>query len=366
MLKVAIVGASGFIGTRLTEMLHLGAIATVRPIVRSFANLARLSKFQLDWRIADALDAEALTLAMAGCDMAVHCVAGDASVIMGSMAPFYQAARASGVSRIVYLSSASVHGQAPVEGTDETTPLSDRQPLSYNNAKVLAERELLETHAHGNLEAVILRPGIVMGPRSNRWLIGIADDLISGSAYLIEEGAGICNSIYVDNLVHAIHLSLIADKKEVDGQAFIVGDEEQVTWLDVYRPIAEALAVDVAKIARISKPEFKRTWQDKLDELRASKSAQAILPFIPGRMKRVVKAIVREWRSPDYIDAADFGNQCVSGVLPTEEMCLLQTCAYKLPYTKAASKLSYKPIVSYAEGVRRSIGWLSFAGYDTR
>ena len=104
--------------------------------------------------------------ALAGCDVLVHCVAGDAKTIVGAAGPAYAAAQRAGVRRLVYLSSGSVHGQAPAAGTDETTPLRDDQPIAYNNAKVRAERQLQKLRATGDVELVILRPGIVTGPRS--------------------------------------------------------------------------------------------------------------------------------------------------------------------------------------------------------
>jgi len=44
-------------------------------------------------------------------------------------------------------------------------------------------------------------------------------------------------------------------------------------------------------------------------------------------------------------------------------MALLQRCRWKLPSTKAARVLGYRPSVAFDEACRRSIGWLEFAGY---
>ena len=59
-------------------------------------------------------------------DFAVHAIAGGPSLILGSLAPVYQAAQEAGVRRLVYLSTASVHGQAPEPGTTESTPLGEQ------------------------------------------------------------------------------------------------------------------------------------------------------------------------------------------------------------------------------------------------
>jgi nucleoside-diphosphate-sugar epimerase len=206
-VKVALMGASGFVGTRMVEMFHLGGLGEIRPIVRSFGSLARLARFDLECKMADALDELALEEAFAGCNFVVHAVHGQLDVVKESISPSYRAACKAGVNRFVYLSSASVHGQAPMPGTDERSPLSDRQPQQYNNLKV--------------------------GPR-DRWISGIANEMRRGTSYLVEGGDGICNSIYVDNLVHAIQLALMADG--ADRETFLVGDTETVTWAEITPP----------------------------------------------------------------------------------------------------------------------------------
>ena len=71
-MKIAIVGASGFIGLRAVEWFTLGGRAEVRPVVRSFSSLAVLARQELDWRVADPLDARALAGAIEGCDAVLY------------------------------------------------------------------------------------------------------------------------------------------------------------------------------------------------------------------------------------------------------------------------------------------------------
>jgi nucleoside-diphosphate-sugar epimerase len=222
-MQVAILGASGFIGGRLVERFHLTGQMKPRPVARTPARLAGAARFALEGRVADALDRRALADAIAGCDAAVHAIAGDRRTIIGSAEAAYRAAEDAGLRRMVYLSSASVHGQAPAPGTDERSALSRRQPIAYNRSKIDAEQRLQRLRASGKVELVILRPGIVYGPRSY-WTGGLADELLSGEAYLVEGGAGICNALYVDNLVHAVELALTTAR--IDGEAFLVGEAE--------------------------------------------------------------------------------------------------------------------------------------------
>jgi nucleoside-diphosphate-sugar epimerase len=350
MESVAILGAGGFIGNRAVEMLYLGGHARVVPITRRAAGLSLPCRFDLPVRIADAFDERALAAAFSGCDSAVIAIAGDPRTIVESVVPIYRAAKAAGLRRIVYLSTASVHGQSPRPATDEASPLSDRQKLPYNNAKVRAERQFLACREKGSVEIVMLRPGIVHGPRSH-WTGGLADELIAGEASLVDGGQGICNAIYVDNVVHAIRLALTAPG--VDREAFLIGDVETLSWRDFYRPIAEALGIDVDALPRppasaaVSGPPL-------AERIRES----AAFRMLPAPLRAALKAAYAARREPKPVGPR--------APLVTLEQAMLHGCAYKLPWTKARALLGYQPLVSFEEGCRRSIAWLAFAGYPVR
>ena len=357
-MRVAVLGANGFIGNRTVEMLHLGGRAEVRPIVRRVAGMALASRFALDCRLADARDGDALARAFAGCEVVVHTVAGDAQLILDALAPALHAARQAGVRRIVYLSTASVHGQDPAPGTDEQSALRDDHAIGYNNAKVRAERRLGELRREAGVELVILRPGIVLGPRSS-WIGSFADALVAGEACLVDRGRGVCNAIYVDNLVHAIELAFTA---AVDGEAFLVADEEQVTWADVYRPVAEALGVALDDLPEAVVPDFSDGGRRPVDTLRRSRAARVLARMLPHPVRSMLVAALGGGSHAGSIDE----RWVVPGPRPptvTREMALLYRCAYKLPFAKATRLLGYQPIVSFAEASARTVAWLGFAGY---
>jgi nucleoside-diphosphate-sugar epimerase len=365
MIKLAVLGANGFIGTRIIEMFALSNLTQVRPIVRNYSSLARASRFQLDSRVADAFDQEALQAAFQGCDVVIHAVAGDIKTILGTLTPVYQAAQKAGVRRMIYLSTASVHGQSPQPGTDESSVLSDQQALPYNNAKVRAERTLSQLRNQGDVELVMLRPGIVFGPRSS-WVINFADTLLAGQASLLNRGAGIRNSIYVDNLVHAIYLA--ATKAEADRQTFLLGDKECVTWADLYHPIAKALGYDLANLPEgiVSKQdaEQKLSLLERLEPIRVSKPVQGLLSIFPHRFR------VAAYRAYETIfeSQADLSSTPPQEARPviSREMAMLYSCQYQLPYENAARILGYQPPVSFQEAMQRTVAWLAFAGYPVK
>ncbi len=367
MLTVGVLGASGFIGSRIVEKFHLRGVAQVVPIVRSYAGLARPSRFALEGRIADTLDVEALTKALSGCDIVINAVLGAYYQIIAQPPILYRAAEAAGVKRIVHISTASVHGQDPSPGTDETTPLRDDQPVPYNNAKVRAERQLTALRRRGRVELVILRPGIVFGPR-DIWVGEIARRLLDGTAYLVDGGRGICNTAYVDNLVHAIELSLVA---RVDGEAFLIGDEETITWAELYDRVARAFP-GCAPPRILDDPPLAIEGAPLLQRVRSHKMWRDVMHLLPEPLKerghdhlhRVgdMVAALRQARSQNRSEwvMAD------GSVAPVPlETASLHRCRYKFPSAKARRLLGYTPIVPLEDGLSRTIRSQCFAGYET-
>jgi nucleoside-diphosphate-sugar epimerase len=363
-MKWAVLGASGFVGSRFVEKLHLTGEASVRPIVRNFSSLARLARFDLDWRVTAVSDAPKLTGALEGCDVLLHSIVGDEPVILGSIPPVYEAAHRAGIRRIVYLSSSAVHGLAPPPSTTEETPLSDRQPFAYNNAKVRAEKLWAKVRATGNVEVVGLRPSIVFGPRS-RWCSDLALEALAGTAYLLRGGTGICNTIYIDNLLQAIILA--ARAPEVDGHYFLVRDRETITWKDFYGPILGACGANAGDVHQVEAPEFRRSLKDRLAGLRGSPLLQMIKPLFPTAAIRVGKAALEALEAlPAPSEPSPWPRDEKPRPRLTAEMAALQQCDWRMPCAKAEKLLNYKPETSFSEGMERSIGWLKFAGYPVK
>jgi 2-alkyl-3-oxoalkanoate reductase len=237
------------------------------------------------------------------------------------------------------------------------TPLSDQQWNSYNNAKVRAEWKLAELRKTGGVESVVLRPTIVFGPRS-RWVWDVATEIANGRACLLEGGKGICNTIYVDNLIHAIHLAI--EKPTVAGKTFLVGDEETVAWRDFYMLICRHLKA--AEPASVPAREITAIHEFSLvEKLRRVPGMEKVLPLIPGSLKNAVKGAWSGWseekQSPWLLRQAR----------PIElslEMNALQQCQWHLPHKRAAEELGYRAPVSFEEGMRRSLAWLDFAGFN--
>jgi nucleoside-diphosphate-sugar epimerase len=324
MSGIAVVGAGGFIGGRTAAMLHESGRFVVL-VARRTPDVAVPGL-----KLADAFDLGALAAAFAGCDAVVSSIAGDSHTITDTVAPLYAAAERAGVRRLIYLSSAAVHGQAPAPGTDEDSPLSLDQPFEYNRAKIDAERRLHELRRNGRVEIVILRPGIVYGPRS-QWTAGLADQLLAGEAFLADGGRGICNAIFVDNVVDAIERAV--DAESVDGEAFLISDRETATWRDLTAPVADTFGIPVDSLPQPASADILRT-----------SVTERLADLLPRRIARRIRG------TPAY----------------SRELALLHSNRVRLPTDKAERMLGFNPPVSFAEGCRRSVEWLRIAGYPVR
>lgn len=356
-MKIAIIGANGFIGSRLVEQFHLGEQHIVIPVVRKPASLALPARFSLEWRLGDALDVDSLTKALQGCEAVVHAAIGDPVQIEKMPAILCAAASAAKIKRVVYLSSASVHGQNIAIGTTEETPLQTDHSIEYNNAKVRAERSFFSECSKYQLDGYALRPGVVYGPRS-RWIADLADELREGRAWLFDEGRGICNSIYVDNLIHAIRLAL--ETTGGAGQPYLVGDKETVTWADFYHQAAQHLTLSSSGIHAVqSLPRFDKNFRDRVEKTVAQPWVQSLLPAVPFKLKRATKTLIASWNPPPPTDAWALARP--PGPQITEEMALLQQNRWRFPHDRAAQKFGYAAPVSFDEAMRRSFAWLRFA-----
>lgn len=355
MKQVAIIGASGFIGLRTTELFLKNDSFKVIPIVRKFASLAVLARNQLDWRIADPLDEIALSQSLAGCEVCVHVAIGDPFQIIEMAKVAYRACAKAGVKRLVWMSSASVHGQCPTPGTSEASRIRPHHPLAYNNAKVKAELALEYLQRDGIVQVVRLRPGVVYGPRS-RWIYDAAKSILQGKALWLNSGDGIFNGVYVDNLVHSILLAI--ETSDATGNAFLVGDNEVTYWKDLLLPIAGHLGRDASAFHPAGLRTITVDRMDWRNWLVTRKWYGLIGPHIPGKWKKAIKDATAHQQSTD--------SQSVQEVHLSREMQLLQQCNWKLPNEKAQRILGYNPPVTFRQGVAFSLDWLDFIGLTKR
>lgn len=238
-MKVAVTGASGFIGGEvcrlLAERLH-----KIVPIsgVRNFTD--------------DSNNSELLRQQLTGVDAVIHLAArahvltdrerdpqmefGRANV-EGTMVIAREAVRA-GVRRFVFVSSIGVLGSNSGSARfSESTPPAPAEP--YAVSKLEAEAAVAELCSRERMEAVIVRPPLVYGPNVRGNFLRLLRLVRAGVPLPFGHVRNLKSFIGVTNLSEL--LILCAIDARAAGQVFVAADGEDIALPDLLRRMGEMM-----------------------------------------------------------------------------------------------------------------------------
>lgn len=174
--RVFVTGGHGFIGARVVAQL-LAQGDTVRCLVRTTSDTARIDHLNVERATGDVRDAASVAAAMAGCHACIHLASVSSwdqinspvvteTVIDGTRNVLAAAVQA-GVRRTVFVStSIAVNGsKKPVVHDERSAFELVGSGLKYAEAKNAAETLVAEhLAAHPDFEVVIVNPAEVYGP----------------------------------------------------------------------------------------------------------------------------------------------------------------------------------------------------------
>jgi dihydroflavonol-4-reductase len=230
--KVLVTGASGFVGSAVARALGRRG-DEVRVLVRSTSSRTNIEGETFEIAEGDMMDRHALLEAMDGVRYVFH-VAADYRLwardpqeivrnnLEGTRAVM-EAARDSGVERVVYTSSVAALKPVPGIAVDETSRHSEATVIgAYKKSKLVAER-LVERMAGEGFPVVIVSPSTPIGPRdvkptpTGRIIVQAAN---GGMPAYVDTGL---NLVHVDDVAQGHLLAL--DKGRI-GQTYILGGED--------------------------------------------------------------------------------------------------------------------------------------------
>ncbi len=381
--RVLVTGASGFVGCRVVETLVLREKRPVRALVHNPGSAARLARLPVEIIQGDLKDPEVARRAVEGCEAVIHCAIGTAwgqrreifAVTVGGTKHLADAARAAGVSRFVHLSSVALHDPEVPGVLDESTPISPPRGDDYAESKSAAEMEVLRAAASG-LPAVIFRPGCVFGPFSQTFVIRPIRFMKQGRLFLVGTEGTASNTLYIDNLVHAILLGLDAPAELARGEVFTLSDGDLMSWEDYYGYFAAELGYQVktkppagSENSRSGKsgilrslwngglsiaksPEFRGLGRRVLETDPIGTVPRSLLERSPGLDRRLRKLVGADaatvYRPPAQSDRSD-----VYEVFPRQA---------QISVGKARRVLGYEPVVSKDVALDTTLKWLRAAG----
>lgn len=250
--RIAVTGATGFIGSNLVRYLHSNG-HHVRAIVRSPADQKKFLDEGIEAAIADVTSEETLLEAFFEMEAVIHLAAlfnhPEASwdtyrnVNVRGTVNCVTAARDAGVNRFVYCSTVGVAigpGDPPF---NEQTPYHYPKSDKYETTKCEAEKAVREFAVNENYPVVVIRPAQVYGP----------GDLSKAKFYkmvkkgiIVNPGNTLKHLIYIDDLCSAFELVLAREKAA--GEVFIVADDEPTTLVELIGFVAKALQTTEPKI----------------------------------------------------------------------------------------------------------------------
>jgi dihydroflavonol-4-reductase len=217
----------------------------MRALVRPTSDRRNLAALSVECVAGDLTDAASLGRAAVGCDAVFH-VAADYRLGAPRPQELYQAnvegtrnvlnaARAAGVSRIVYTSSVATIG-IPADGTPgtEATPVALTDMVGhYKRSKFLAE-ELAREAARAGLPVVIVNPSTPVGP---------GDVKPTPTGLMVRDAACGRMPAYVDTGLNIVHVDdvaaghLLAFERGRTGESYILGGED-MTLREILADIA--------------------------------------------------------------------------------------------------------------------------------
>jgi UDP-glucose 4-epimerase len=275
--RLLLVGGAGLIGSHLTDLLtgtDVGEIVV-------YDNFSRGTKSNLDDALADPRvrvvdgdirDTTALGAVMEGVDgvfmlaalWLLQCAedprAGNEVNVAGNL-NVLDAARAAGVRRIVFSSSASVYGDAVTRPMGEDHPFNNR--TFYGATKIMLEQALRSYAEMYGTEYVALRYFNVYGPRQDyknayvSVIMKVLDRLDAGQPPVVfGDGSQSYDFIYVKDIARA---NLVAMRADVTDRAFnvctgtatsireMVGMLQEIRGTSIepeYRPASQSFVTD--------------------------------------------------------------------------------------------------------------------------
>lgn len=203
-MNISLIGASGFVGTRLLDLLKKSAEYELKNI-----DLLPSHFFNEITEIGDVRDVEQMKQKLNGADVVVLLAAQHRDDVtptslyydtnVGGMKSTLEAMEYNGIKRLVFFSSVAVYGLNKQNPNEE----SPKDPFNhYGKSKWEAEKTLQEwykTHQDWNIN--IIRPTVIFGERNRGNVYNLLNQIANGKFLMVGKGENKKSMAYVENVV---------------------------------------------------------------------------------------------------------------------------------------------------------------------
>ncbi len=232
MKKVLVTGATGFLGRQLAIRLAGGG-THVHALYRDEKKIHGWSHPNLSFFRGTLGDSKSIERAMEGCREVYHLAAvalpwvRDFGVVyeenVGGTVNVLEAARKTGVEKLVYTSTAGVLGPSDGQMNTEDKPEPERHFTHYDCSKAAAEKRVRD-YARAGGQAVIVNPTRIFGPGNlgySNFVTRMIARYLSGKWRVIPgDGSSTGNYVFVEDVVDCL---LFAMERGRSGERYIAG-----------------------------------------------------------------------------------------------------------------------------------------------
>jgi nucleoside-diphosphate-sugar epimerase len=326
-MNVLITGGTGFLGRRtasvLRELGHTVAVIGRDRQIGQELETAGISFCQADLRNLNDLEKAFVNTV----DVVVHAAAFSSP--WGRKTIFEQVnivgtdnmlklAQKYKIKRFIYISTSSVYFDFNDRfNIKELDAVAKRAPSEYTRTKLIAEKGVLSAQNAG-LATIILRPRGIFGPNDSSIMPRLIRAYKLGRLPIIGTGENVVDVTYIDNVVESIRCSIVAEN-DACGEIYNITNGEPVNLWDFIEKLFHKLGYQLTR-RHIS---YRLLYPICLINELACK--YLLLGKKEPRLTRYTMALLAKSQTLDI--------------------------------SKAQQQLNYRPIVSLAEGLERTVEW---------
>jgi nucleoside-diphosphate-sugar epimerase len=325
-----VTGATGFLGARLVARL-LAEGLQVKAIGRNLTKGAELQTLGATFYPVDFADGKRVMELCEGVDVVFHC--GALSTHSASKEAYYTAnvlgtqhivdgCLKHKVARLIHVSTPSLYFRYNA-ATDvrEDQPLPTMFANEYARTKAMAE-DIVHHAAAAGLSTITIRPRAIFGEGDQALMPNLFDVNAKFGVPLFRKGQALMDVTYVDNVVHALLLSMRAPETCI-GQTYNITNGSPMPFLTILTAMFSACGIPLRTIR------------------------------LPYRMMFAVAGAL-EWLASKW--------------MPNKKLTLTRYTlsvlaeSQTLSIEKAKRELNYTPVVTVSKGIARYGAWVKERG----